>query len=544
MKRFSQNFMFVTAVMASLFITGLGRAADPVAVVSISGVANIVEDIKFLTAAANMAQFGQIAETMSEGFTNGVDADKPIGMVISFENNNFEPLVFIPVSDMKAALQTLTNNVGKPKNLGNGTYEVQGPQPSYLREQNGWAFVSNTIDGLKNLPNNPQGILESLDENYDIAIRANLENIPEEYRSMVLDQMREGVQQGLDRLPDESDEQYEVRKGLVESQMEQMETLLNETDQVTFGWLIDGNKQKTHMDMTVTAKPGTNLASQMNQMKDTKTRFAGFHDPDAAIMMHSASKLRKQDVEQIQGMLASVKEQALEEIANDDDIPNDEARGKAKEVVSDLFEILDDTLATRVMDGGMSVSFNEQSMTMVSGLHVADGRKVEEALKKVVEMAEQEPDFPGIKFNADRQGTASFHTMRIPIPEEEKARQIFGDELDVAIGIDKQAAYFAMGDNCLSKLKTVISKSGTPKALQEPFAMHVALTPIAEFIASVEENPMVGTVLDALKNSGGKDHLRIKGIPVSDGITYRLEIEEGVLKAIGQGAMMAQGGGF
>lgn len=546
MKRSAQSIIFTTGLMAAMACASTIRAAEPVAVVSISGVNNLVNDIKYLSAAAGAGHLGQMAETMSQPFMQGISRDKPVGLIVSFENNNFEPLAFIPIDDLDATMDMLSENLGKPRDSGNGVFEIAGPQPSYLKEQNGWAFVATNIDALKNLPANPKGILDGLNEEYDIAIRANIDSIPKEYRDMALDQMRAGIRQGLDRLPGESDEQYELRKQLVESQMEQMNALFNQTDQITFGWLIDGQQQMTHMDMTVTAKPGTDLANQMGQLKSAKSKFAGFMNDEAAITMNSSSMLRPQDIAQTKTMLSSFRETAIKEIENDDDLPDQDARNAAQDLVGDLFDILDATLESGVMDAGLSISLDEQSMTMVGGLHVADGNAVEESLKKLVKLAKQEPDFPGIQFNAQSHGNVRFHTMQVPIPEGEDAREILGEVLDVAIGIDKQAAYFAMGNDCITKLKQVIDNSAQSTGkIVDPFTMQVALTPIAEFVASIEENPLVGTILDTLKNSNGKDHVLVRAFSVTNGATYRMKIEDGVLKAIGQGAVMAQaGGGF
>ena len=65
-----------------------------------------------------------------------------------------------------------------------------------------------------------------------------------------------------------------------------------------------------------------------------------------------------------------------------------------------------------------------------------------------------------------------------------------------------------------------------------------------EFVASIKDNPLVGSVNEALKQVGDKDHVRIQGLPIDNGFTYRVEMEEGVLRAIGEAVKMANAGGF
>jgi hypothetical protein len=51
---------------------------------------------------------------------------------------------------------------------------------------------------------------------------------------------------------------------------------------------------------------------------------------------------------------------------------------------------------------------------------------------------------------------------------------------------------------------------------------------------------------DVLAQAQGKDHVLMRTMPIPDGITYRLLLEEGVLQAIGQGVQLnsAQQQGF
>ena len=52
---------------------------------------------------------------------------------------------------------------------------------------------------------------------------------------------------------------------------------------------------------------------------------------------------------------------------------------------------------------------------------------------------------------------------------------------------------------------------------------------------------MLQAIADMLKNDAqGRDHIRASGTLIENGLKYRFEAEEGVLRAIGKAAMMAQ----
>ena len=82
---------------------------------------------------------------------------------------------------------------------------------------------------------------------YDITAHIAVKNVPEMYRQFALQAMQAGVQQGMKKKEDESDEQYAERQKMTEAQMEQMAQMINEIDSLTFGWAVDSQQQRTYL---------------------------------------------------------------------------------------------------------------------------------------------------------------------------------------------------------------------------------------------------------------------------------------------------------
>jgi len=190
----------------------------------------------------------------------------------------------------------------------------------------------------------------------------------------------------------------------------------------------------------------------------------------------------------------------------------------------------------------VSMLLSDTTMTMVGGLKVADGNKLDAAIKDLVDIAKQDPEFPGIKFNADRLGDTRFHTMRLPVPEEE-AREVFGESLDIVMGVGPSAVYVGFGENCLAKLKEAIQASPKDAGPVPPIRMKASLGQIMRFASNFEDNPMVAMLAEAMAGQKGADNITITGKVIPNGVSYRLEIESGVLKSISevQGAGQAAG---
>jgi hypothetical protein len=230
----------------------------------------------------------------------------------------------------------------------------------------------------------------------------------------------------------------------------------------------------------------------------------------------------------------------------DKKVDDAETRDAIKAAFADWAEALVETIKTGEVDGGGALTLSADSLTFVSGVHVKDPSKIEGGFKKLEAAAKKQPDFPGIKWNAAEHAGVKFHTLTIPVPaDKEKGRQLLGDNVDVAIGIGKEAAYFAVGKNNLEAVNKAIDASASNKGKKvPPFELAISLAPIMEVAATQANGPqkdVAQKVADYLKSQAqGRDHIRVVGQVIPNGLKYHFEAEEGVLKAIGTAAAAQQ----
>lgn len=520
-------------------LPALGQQQKTVAVMSVSSINGLLGNIGYLTEAAGSPDVGQMVTMMSGAYLEGIDRGNPVGMILNTDGQEFVPMGFVPVKDLEQVLAVLEDSVGSPQDAGNGIKEIPGPQPMFVKEQGGWAYIGQTIESMAKLPANPAALLGNLPKAYDFALQGNIQNIPEEYLQYAIEGLQEGIKSGLEQLPEEDREQQEK---LLDVQFEQMKTMMTESDQIVLGWKTEPANKRTYIDIAFTAVPGGKLAKQMNNMADAKSDYSGFIVPGAAMSMNFAGEAPPEQMQASIDAILGMKETAMKEIDRDDDL-DDESRVAAKELAGAAIDIYVETLKTGKLDGAMSVVLKPGEIQLLGGFHVADGKDVEAILRRVEKMAKNEPAFPGIKFDADKMGGIAFHTMSMEVPsDEEGARKILGDTMEMAVGVADQGAYIGFGRNCVANLKQVISSQPKQKSVT-PFDMTVSLTPIMKFVASVEDNPLIGAVTDALEQDD-KDHVRLQVRPKKNGFIYRIEMEEGILRAIGEGIGIANAGGF
>lgn len=519
----------------------------PVAVVALSGYDALVEDINFAGSMAGQPDLGAMLEPMIMGYTQGLDKTKPIGVVIQSNGAEFGGAVCLPVTDLERLLNPLKLFGLATEDLGDGITKVVAPnQTLFIREANGWAFISPMQQMLDSLPEDPAKLLSAISEEYDLGARVHVQNIPEAYRQKAIEELDKGMQAGLKPLSNETDEEFAARKEMTTAQLEQLKQLINDIDEVTIGLALDGDEQRAYLDFVYTAVPDTKLAEQIGMNSDAKTNFAGFFQPDAAMMMSFASKMSEAEIAQVDQMFGAVRKQVKTAVEKEVELPSDAAREIVQSALDDFLDALEATLKAGMMDGGAVLNLAPNSLTFVAGGFIGEPAKIESGLKKLEEVIKEKEDFPGVQWNSDNHGEVSFHTLSVPVPEhEEESRQLFGETMDIAIGIGEKSVYFALGRDCLDVVKKVIDASAAePQKAISPMQMTVSLKLIMETAAEFadpEDKATLESIANMLSNeAAGLDHVRVVVETVPNGIRTRIEAEEGVLRAIGMAAMQAQ----
>jgi len=546
--------MVCCAAMCVARLTSVAQAqpssweTGPVAVISINSIDNILEDMNFVGSLAGQPKLGDEYQPMLAGFAPGLDGSKPIGLIVNVGEMGPSGALCVPVTDLKQLVDNLPLPGVSAEEEPDGTLviSVQG-QPFFAREAGGWTFVSMSPEMLEGVPEDPSKIIGALTQDYDIGVRLSVQNVPEHFRDMAVAQLQMGMEAGLQQQGEETDAQFAARRELSQVQIEQVKVAINELDELTFGLALDGEKLRSYFDIVYTAVPGSKLAEKIALNSDPKTNFAGFFQPDAAMMLSFASKTSESDVAQVEQMFEAVRKQLGAAIDKEADTASDEERALIKSAMNDFLDAFLSTLQKGVMDGGAVLNLSPSSATLIAGGLVGDPSKVESGLKKLTELAaKKESKFPGVDWDADSHADVKFHTLSIPIPNDKaEPRQLFGDSMEVAVGIGKESAFFALGRDCLEAVKRVIDTSAAnPKKSVAPMEMTFALKQIMEVAASLadeRDKPNIQMVAEMLANiADGRDHVRIVVQPIPNGARTRIEAEEGVLRAIGMAVMQAQ----
>lgn len=528
---------------------GLSRPAaaetKPVVVVSISGYDAILSDVDYIGGVVGQPQLNAgTIDAFLKLFTGGKGADMidrkaPWGFALLGEGTDFQPLVFLPVKDYENLITVMGTFKAQVADEEDGIKSVkiaQSPVNLYMKHQAGYVYFSHLTAALKTLPADPTALLGTLPKEYDIGVRAFVQNVPEDMRGEWVRLIRQGMEQGLRQSPGEDDNAFAMRKKLVESQMAQLETVFKELDTFTLGVNIDSVAKAVFLDLGLTGKPGSIIASRPT----TTSSFAGFLQANAGLTANVTSKLSPQEISQNVAMLGSLGEMLNKEIDRDSNL-EDGAKTQAKQLLTDVLDIVSKTVETGKIDGGGSVAFGNKSISAFAGAAVYDGKAVEKLVKKVVDLYRAE--LRDVKLDTAEQDGVKFHQIGIPVPDA-KAQEIFGDTLTLTFGIGDKAVYFAAGKDGIQSIKSGINAStAAGNAKLDPFSLNFAAAAVANFAASVNSQPGAEMAAKTLKDSEGKDHIIVTAKEIPNGGMMRIQVDEGILRlaaamrgAIGRGA--------
>ena len=387
-------------------------------------------------------------------------------------------------------------------------------------------------------------LLAGLSRQYDLAIRLNPSNVPAEVRKMVRGGIQAKAQQDLQRHAGETSDEQAARKIVSERIVRGIARAIDEIDQLTIGWTLDQKSEKTYLDLVATALPGTQAAHDFAALSQAKSDFGGFLLPDAMLSGNWTATSSTADAAELAKVTDLIRKKVLDNIEQQHQADDKAATGR--KLVNQVFDVIKATVAAGRSDGGLTVIANPDALTAVAGGVIAEGDKLNQTFKDLVAaVGDENPGiFSLVKLDAGEHKGVKFHTFSFlfsPSDEtQEKLGKMIGDSIEIALGIGPKSVYIAAGRAPMDLIKTVVNKSGElASQTVPPLRITLDAEKLAKLLAVVgkeEDRAKAAMAADLLAKSAGKDHVTLVASPVDNGVRLRLELEPGLLKALGLAA--------
>ncbi|QDV23990.1 hypothetical protein [Aureliella helgolandensis] len=521
-------------------------AQNQVAIVSISPLDNLMKDVNYLLQATSFPEMGGLFGMMAKQYTRGIDGTRPIGVSVSLAGETPSALIFLPLSDRQQFFGALAGVGIEPDDLGDGVFAIDaGSQVIYAKDSGGWLFVAQTEGELDTVPSDPAALLGDLPSRYTVAVKVDVQAVPDELKLMAVDQMQKGFDRASEKASEQSAEEAAIAREAGQAQIQQVRQLLEETEQFTVGWAVRAEEQRTFFDAGAQFLAGTELASQAASYKDLTTDFSAFQLADSAISFHYAAEIlegapreaAKNSMRTSLGQAAAM----LKKQANMDEA----TASLLTDLLNGLGEITIKTIDEGKFDGAGSVILGD-SLRVLIGSRIADGSALAAELKKVAAGLPQGSGAPAsFEFDYAEHAGVDLHRIRVPIKTNDRnVQRVLGEELLVTVGTASKAYLISVDQAGDASLKAAIDQmKGSLGQPTTPFDSVVRFGQILQFAQTISPNPMLSNALNTIKQYAGKDTVTVSGRSVERGGVYRFSIDEGVLRTIGATAKSG-GGGF
>jgi len=518
-----------------------GNVTEPVIVAKLGSLNQLMQDVNYIATAIDQAQLGGMFSMMAATFTQGIDPAKPIGVLVPLVNGMPQPVVMLPTSDIKGVLKRLEAQTGPADELDDGTLVIAvGANTIYMKQQGDWAVGAGAREHLGAAPADPTSMLDELGDGYLFAAMVKPQIVSEDVRTMLIEQINQGFEQAMQAQAEATEQAREV----AENSLEQLETMINDTESMKLGVKVDQTAKQIVMDMTFIGEEGSSLADLYNGQKAIPSQFASVIRDDAIAYVHSATSIGPKAIDQAKGTMKSMLKAADDMIAEQD--IGYEVQTEVSAYLERIGELVVDSISEGRADFGAAVVETDSGVGFVGGAFVSDGGEVEEIFKEIADKVEYVDGAPTFKFNTEKYEGVDLHVVNADIPADmEEARQVFGDSLEVHLGTGEKAVYVAIGNEAPELMKKLIEQGANDTPGDRPIGQaNVQLLPILEFVQGLDENDTISTMVDALSRSTDPGIVNVVANNIENGQEIQVTLSEGTLKAMIGALMASQDLGF
>ncbi|PAY16275.1 hypothetical protein CKO51_27360 [Rhodopirellula sp. SM50] len=511
----------------------LTDGTQPVVVVTLGSVRKLMDDVSYMaeiTSQPQLAMFPMLAAT----FTQGMDMNQPIGVLVPLVGGAPQPIVVLPTKDIRPILKRLEAQTGPVDELDDGTLVLTVNQNTlYIKQNADNAVAAQNQAALKLAPADASDLFKGMGNAYNVAVRLQVQQVPVEIRNILIDQLRQGFEQTMAQQGD-----AESAREMGENSIAQLERLIQEADELNLGLNIDKANQQVALDMSFTAVGGTQLAAVYGGQQSIPSRFSSVIRDDAAAYMHSATSISPEAITQAKDGIESSLGMIKGALETDGNLSEDQIN-EIDQYITRLSDIVTESLSEGKSDMGVLVLAGRDEFQAVIGTFVADGTKVAALAKDLATKVPDSPDAPKFKFDIGNFGGVTLHMIEADVPaSEDEVRKVFGEKIQVHIGTAPKAVYIAAGRGSDELLKQFITAGSSDNGGDRPLGQFkFKLLPFLQLAQSVEANDNMAAMINALTNSQDKGEVNVTTKSIPNGSSLKLTIGEGLIRAIGAAAV-------
>jgi hypothetical protein len=460
---------------------------QPVLTVRIRSLQSIFGNVQLFARLAGKEEFGRQIEGIIKAKVGpkgleGIDQKRPIGFYtnVGSDLSNVAGVAMIPIADEKAFLDLL-ENLNFPAKKGNdGVYTIEPngplPVPIQFRLAHKYAYVTAiNVEAInKDKLISPDKIFAAGKAALaSLSIRLDL--IPDVAKQIALQQVDDAIAREKEKKPPhETEKQRELREATLDAVAVRMGQVIRQGQLLNADLDIDQASNKIKAEVSLAAKPGSKLASGIEQLGKTTSEFASLVSRDNAFSALFHVTLPTDLASRFDGV---VEEGAKKELGKEKD-------AKKREHARVLLKALEPTLRAGELDTAVVLRgpSSDHKYTFIGGIKLKDGLEVDKALRQLL------PEIPPaeramIKLDAETIGDVKVHRVDAQAKYDPKARELLGDN-PVYIAFRPDAAIVVGGADGLAAIKEAVAAQPQGTA---PVRVQLSVERLVQIVAKTEE---------------------------------------------------------
>lgn len=531
----------------------------PVIIINVASVERILQNIDLIF---ELAERPEIAEIASASLANvndleGLDQNKNLGVEMYLKTGLLPQPVFIsyfPITKIRSFIETLEamipgeeeERVNSDPNRDDLIILDTRRGTSFIRIKDAYAHLlfgrgesEENFDLITSHKfGDPAQQFQRLTDEYDWAIKLDLDSIPELLRTTFLGFFRTAIETQLQQRDGEPDTTYQLRRMSGKQNLEGIEYFLSEGQEMLLGFDVDTEEKRGFIDLLIKARPNSDLAREIKNIPGKASYFSVITSRENLPVAVSASmNIARRERKAYHAYLSFFEKQLAEKLLTEDE------RLQSTHSIQQFFNPIKSMVEKGHLDlFAQLVATPTNKFALIGGIKVAPSANLPTALLDLIERIDKLPGNKAKIFtNAETVQGIALHQLQPDIKSaDERQKRFLGGIPSLYVGADSQVIWFAMGtDIAVSALNEAIEQINTasPEARKEhrtaPFQAEFHIKPWLNLFS--EEEIEQSGVMRVLNIAFTKDNdlILLKTQPTETGVRTRIEVDEGYLRLMG-----------
>ena len=539
---------------------------EPVAVAYLSSIDGVLDDIDYIVSAGGQPQLSQMVQGFVANLNNleGIDRTKPVGVYAFFPvdlgggKKDPDIIGFIPVTDIEALKKTahLSNVLSLEATDKPNRYEFKTPEKTFavLIDQ-GHAFITENAQLLDNPLPAPMALTEVLGKQYDIVIQLRREGVPPFLIEMVKFGLLSESDKEMKKLKEKNQPEDLLKVRGIEMGRSALVTVMGEARSVWVGLRVSRETRTAVIDAKLAFTDSGKVAKALTQMVESPASLAKSAGADAPAAVHFHVAM-PEEAKKLSAELGRLARQKKDPVAS---IPEPQRTS-----VNALIDVVQQTVNEGEYEVLLQFTGEPQTgMTLVAGVHVADGKKLSESVMKLLPEARNSDKvgavtldageargvhFARIDGKADEEVHAADDKSAAEKPgekaatgakKETKVELFYGGQPSLYVGTEASTLWLVVGDGDALKDFASLAEEparNTDRTAKAAFGKaHLHLSDWLGLL-SLSQDQKTHDFSEAARvatKDPDRDAIRFVVQPVADGLSLSLTFDEAYLNLIG-----------